>query len=144
MELHLDDKEVLRLTIIKIESYDNGSHDNQTSSIDFAPPEGYAILPEEVGTPETLENYPFGEVTVEDRDGVPTVTSWTPLPIPEPEVPTEREYTADDLLGALLGLEDNPSGGGVIFSRLAALGPELYDALSRTLHRLGLCGEVEA
>ena len=100
------------MTIIKIEPYDNGGHDNQTSSIDFAPPEGYAILPEEVGTPETLENYPFGEVTVEDRDGVPTVTSWTPLPIPEPEVPTEREYTADDLLGALLGLEDNPSGGG--------------------------------
>lgn len=132
------------MTIIKIEPYDNGGHDNQTSSIDFAPPEGYAILPEEVGTPETLENYPFGEVTVEDRDGVPTVTSWTSLPIPEPEAPPEREYTADDLLGALLGLEDNPSGGGVIFSRLAALGPELYDALSLALHRLGLCGEVGA
>lgn len=116
MELHLDDKEVLRLTIIKIEPYDNGGHDNQTSSIDFAPPEGYAVLPEEVGTPETLENYPFGTITVEDRDGVPTVTSWTPLPIPEPEAPAEREHTADDLLRALLrallGLEDNTSGGG--------------------------------
>ena len=42
-------------------------------------------------------------MTVEDRDGVPTVTSWTPLPIPEPEVPTEREYTTEEMIRALLG-----------------------------------------
>ena len=91
------------MTIIKIAPYDNGGHDNQTSSIDFAPPEGYAVLPEEVGTPETLENYPFGEIAVEDREGVPTVTGWTPLPIPEPEAPAEREYPPEETISALLG-----------------------------------------
>lgn len=83
------------MTIIKIEPNDNGSHNNQTSSAPVPLPEGYAVLPESVGTPETLENYPFGEITVEDVDGVPTVTSWTPLPIPdrEPEVGTEPADT---------------------------------------------------
>lgn len=91
------------MTIIKIAPNENGSHDSQTingvTPETFTVPEGYAIIPEEVGTPDTLENYPFGEITVEDRaypygpDEViffPTVTSWSPLPIPEPE-PTEPE-----------------------------------------------------
>lgn len=92
------------MTIIKIEKNDNGSHDNQTmfgvTPEDFPLPEGYAIVPEEVGTPETLENYPFGEITVEDRDGVPTVTSWTPLPIPEPEPQPDPEPTQLDRVEA--------------------------------------------
>lgn len=87
------------MTIIKIVPYENGSHDNQTifgaTPETFPIPEGYAIIPEEVGTTETLENYPFGEITVEDRDGLPTVTSWMPLPIPEPEKP---QYTELQLL----------------------------------------------
>lgn len=73
------------MTIIKIEPNDNGSHDNQTSSASIPLPDGYAVLPEEVGAYDTLENYPFGEITVEEVDGVPTVTGWTPLPMPEPE-----------------------------------------------------------
>ncbi len=87
------------MTIIKITPHDNGAHDNQTTLNGRIPiPEGYAVLPEEVGTPETLENYPFGEITVEDREGVPTVTGWTPLPIPAPE-PAEPAYTDVQLLG---------------------------------------------
>ena len=82
------------MTIIKIKQNGNGSHDNQTIN---------GVTPEALGTPETLENYPFGEITVEDRDGVPTVTSWTPLPIPEPEPQPEERYTAEDLLRALAG-----------------------------------------
>lgn len=91
------------MTIIKIKQNDNGSHDNQTSSADFPVPEGYAIVPEDVGTPETLENYPFGDITVEDRDGVPTVTSWTPLPMPEPEPAPEPAPTMEDVVKTLIG-----------------------------------------
>lgn len=94
------------MTIIKIDPHENGSHDNQTingvTPETFPIPEGYAVLPEEVGTPETLEHYPFGEIIVADRAGVPTVTSWTPLPIPEPEPPPEPGYTAEDMLRALV------------------------------------------
>lgn len=79
------------MTIIKIEKNSNGSHNNQDidniSPEAFLPTEGWALLPKSLGTPKTLENYPFGEITVEDVNGVPTVTSWTPLPIPEPEEP---------------------------------------------------------
>lgn len=84
--------------IIRIYKHDNGGHDNQVSSVDFPVPEGWAIVPEEVGTPETMENYPFGDLTVEDRDGVPTVTNWTPLPVPEPEPGPEPEPTETELL----------------------------------------------
>ena len=69
----------------------------------FPVPDGYAVIPEALGTPETLENYPFGEITIEEIDGIPTVTSWTPLPIPEPEPQPEERYTAEDLLRALAG-----------------------------------------
>lgn len=93
------------MTIIKIDHNFNGSHDNQTIS-DYTPetfpvPEGWAIIPEELGTPDTLENYPFGEITVETVDGVPTVTSWTPLPMPEPDPPPEPEPDTNARLAAL-------------------------------------------
>ena len=93
------------MTIIKIAPNENGSNDNQTTSSVIPVPEGWAVVPEEVGTPETLENYPCGDVTVEVFEDVPTVTSWTPRPIPEPEPGPEPEarYTAEDMLGALLG-----------------------------------------
>ena len=38
---------------------------------------------EYVVTPETLENFPFGDITAEETDGTAAVTSWTPLPMPE-------------------------------------------------------------
>lgn len=94
------------MTIIRIEPHDNGGHDNQTTSAEIPVPEGYAVIPESVGTPDTLENYPFGRITVEEQNGVATVTGWTPLPIPEPEPepePGERTYTEGELLQALLG-----------------------------------------
>lgn len=91
------------MTIVKIAKNDNGSHDNQTSSVDFPVPEGYALLPEEVGTPETLENYPFGEITWELYEDVPTVTGWTPLPIPDPGPEPEPDPTAEDVIKTMLG-----------------------------------------
>lgn len=109
------------MAIIKIISNENGSHTNKSDNMEFPLPDGYAVIPPDVGTPDTLENFPFGEITVEDRDGVPTVTSWTPLPMPDPDpepapAPEER-YTADDMLSALLGgTLARESGGGVISS----------------------------
>ena len=95
------------MTIIKIIPYENGAHDNQTidnaSPETFPIPDGYAIIPGAVGTPETLQNYPFGEITTEILDGIPTVTGWTPLPIPEPGPDPEGSYTADDMINALIG-----------------------------------------
>lgn len=91
------------MTIIKIEKNDNGSHDNQTINGAIPVLEGYAVVPEIVGTPETLENYPFGEVTVETIGDVPTVTSWTPLPMPEPGPEPEPEPTMEDIVKTMLG-----------------------------------------
>ena len=92
------------MTIIKIAPHENGGHDNQTTSAQIPVPEGWAVIPEGLGTPETLGNYPFGEVTVEDREGVPTVTSWTPLPVPEPKPlePGEQGYSTEDMITALV------------------------------------------
>ena len=88
----------MTMTIIRIEKSENGSHKNRTlpgkTPKNYPIPEGYALIPAELGTPDTLENFPFGDITVEDRDGIPTVTSWTPLPVPEPE-PTERDTGPD-------------------------------------------------
>lgn len=95
------------MTIIKIEALPNGAHENQTINGVLDPiQEGWAVIPEMLGTPETLEHYPFGEITVEDVDGVPTVTGWTPGKIPEPEPgpAPEPEPTAEEILNVLLGV----------------------------------------
>lgn len=92
------------MTIIKIEPNENGSHDNNTiigaTSEIFPVPEGWAVVPKELGTPETLENYPFAGVTVETISDVPMVTSWTPLPIPETEPEPEPWPTQLDRVEA--------------------------------------------
>ena len=90
----------LRMKIIKIESNGNGSHNNQTingsDSATFPVPDGWAILPDGIETP----NFPFGEVTV-DNQTPPFVTSWTPLPIPEPEPEPDPAPTTEDRVAAL-------------------------------------------
>lgn len=95
------------MLIIKIQPNDNGSHDNQNGSVML---DGWAVIPPEVGTMETLENFPFGDITVEEVNGVPTVTSWTPLPMPDPEPEPEPEPsdepTADELLKILAGVSE--------------------------------------
>lgn len=66
--------------IIEIKALENGGHRNQTGNFTIIP-EGYAVIPDDMETPK----FPFGEVTVEEINGVMTVTSWTPGVIPEPE-----------------------------------------------------------
>lgn len=72
------------MRIIEIEALENGAHRNQTG--DFASiPEGWAVIPNSLETP----NFPFGEITVEEINGVMKVTSWTAGTMPEIETPEE-------------------------------------------------------
>ena len=57
--------------IIQIEPNENGSHNQQTCNIPFFPPEGWAMIPDDVVIPE---EYPF--VFLEAAEGI--VTSMTP------------------------------------------------------------------
>lgn len=65
--------------MVEISPLENGAHRNQTRH--GALPEGWAIIPPGM----VCENFPFGDVSAEEIDGVLTVTSWTPLPMPELE-----------------------------------------------------------
>ena len=71
---------------IEIAALENGAHRNQTGGLP-TPPDGWALIPPGM----ECENFPFGEVTAEEVNGVMTVTSWTPGVIPEPEEPEQPE-----------------------------------------------------
>lgn len=79
------------MIMIEIAPLSNGAHRNQTALQKI--PYGWAIIPSDM----LCENFPFGEVTAEDVNGVMTVTEWKPLPIPAPEVhePTVEEQIAE-------------------------------------------------
>ena len=77
------------MIMLKIESLDNGAHENQTYH--GVLPDGWAILPNDMELP----NFPFGEVTAEEIDGIMTVTSWTAGEMPEPEPEPEPEVEPD-------------------------------------------------
>lgn len=90
------------MRIIKIVALDNGGHLNQTSNDIIPIPDGWALIPDDVKTP----NFPYGDITVKDIYGTMTVTSWTPRPIPEPEPVPEPEPSANELLDILLGVTE--------------------------------------
>ena len=89
------------MRLIKIEKFENGAHDNQTVNGDINIPRGWAVIPEEMETP----NFPFGDLTAEDIDGDMTVTSWTPGVIPEVP-PIEKAPTVEEILNAMLGVSE--------------------------------------
>lgn len=78
------------MRMIEIAALDNGAHRNQT--FHGVLPEGWAVIPNDMDTP----NFPFGEITVEDVNGIPTVTSWIPGVMPEPEPEPEQPEEADN------------------------------------------------
>lgn len=115
------------MRLIEIKTLENGSHRNQTTNTTMSLPEGWAVIPEDMETP----NFPFGEVEVKDEDvmGVTTievveeingesitkieeievvvgtikvVTKWTPGTLPEPKPLPEAEPTAEDDIDAML------------------------------------------
>lgn len=84
------------MRIIEIAALDNGAHNNQTTIGTIPVPDGWAIIPEGMETP----NFPFGDITVDDQTP-PVVTSWTPLPIPEPEPAPDLAPTTEDRVATL-------------------------------------------
>lgn len=93
------------MRLIEIKKLDNGSHRNQTVENLSKIPTGWAVIPEDMIT----DNFPFGDLTAEEIDGVMTVTSWTPGVIPEtdPEpTNTETEPTDTEILNTLLGVTE--------------------------------------
>ena len=89
--------------IVEIAALENGAHRNQTGNLPVIPV-GWAVIPDDM----ECENFPFGEVTTEEIDGVMTVTRWTAGEIPpvEPEPEVEEEPTSDELLDILLGVSE--------------------------------------
>lgn len=88
------------MKMLKIAALPNGAHINQDYHGKL--PEGWAVVPADI---EMLENFPFGEVEVEEIDGVPTVVKWTPGTLPEPDQGTEQTAepapTLDDRVATL-------------------------------------------
>lgn len=75
------------MKMIEIATLDNGAHRNQTFNGSL--PDGWAIVPTDLET----ANFPFGEVTIKEIDGLMTVTEWTPGTIPEPDEPEQEPET---------------------------------------------------
>lgn len=65
------------MRMVEISALENGAHSNLTSN-SIALPDGWAVIPDDMETP----NFPFGEVTAEEIEGVMTVTGWTAGIIP--------------------------------------------------------------
>ena len=65
------------MKIIEISSLPNGGHRNLNGTFTNIP-DGWAVIPDDMETP----NFPFGEVTAGDIDGVMTVTKWVAGEIP--------------------------------------------------------------
>ena len=94
------------MRIIEIEALSNGAHRNQSGE-NTSLLEGYAVIPDDMETP----NFPFGEIEVEEIDGVMTVTSWVAGTIPEAEEPEKpvsevEQLRADvDYIAVMTGVE---------------------------------------
>lgn len=89
------------MKIIEILKNKNGSHDNITAGYLDDVPKGWAVIPDNMETP----NFPFGDVEAEEIDGVMTVTRWAAGVTPEPK-PIQKQgesVTAEDIINALTG-----------------------------------------
>lgn len=91
------------MRLVKIAASDNGAHENQTTNAKIPVPAGWAVIPDGM----ELLNFPFGELTAEEIDGVMTVTGWKPGVKPEPAPAPDPEPSAEELLDILLGGADS-------------------------------------
>jgi hypothetical protein len=79
------------MNIIKIESLENGAHDNaQNISFVF---DGWAVIPDSIAVPST---FPFVDITV-DNSVPPVVLTMEAGTVPEPD-PVTPEISAEDTL----------------------------------------------
>lgn len=86
------------MRIIEINSLENGAHRNQTGPLSVVP-DGWALIPDTMSIPDT---FPFVNITVEN--GI--VTSMTAGTVPEPEPEPTPEPSVDEILDALLGVDE--------------------------------------
>lgn len=77
------------MVIIEIKALENGAHRNQTVMGSVPPPDGWAVIPEDMEIPET---FPF--VNVEATNGVVTAMTAGTVPVPEPK--PEPEPTVNE------------------------------------------------
>lgn len=90
------------MRIIRIKTNKIGGHSCMTVPNLTQLPVGWAVLPDNIETP----NFPYGNITVKTRCGVPTVIGWTPKRIPKREPVPDPEPTADELMDTLLGVTE--------------------------------------
>lgn len=83
------------MRIVEIKALPNGGHRNQGWN-GGAIPVGWAVIPDGMKTP----NFPFGEITVKEINGVMTVTGWKAGTIPETSE-REKPITTEERLAAL-------------------------------------------
>ena len=88
------------MKIIELSALPNGAHRNMDSSALSAPPEGWAMIPEEMALPDT---YPFVGVEAEEIDGILTVTALTPGTMPEPDLERLRAGKEAEISAACNG-----------------------------------------
>ena len=101
---------------IEIAALSNGAHRNQTGLSVL--PDGWAVIPDDM----VCENFPFGEVTAAEIDGVMTVTSWIPGTMPEPEpAPDPEPETPTDLETRVAALEADAKQASLDRAALALL-----------------------
>lgn len=106
--------------IIEISAHENGSHRNQ--EYNGAIPSdwnGVAFIREDV---TTLENFPFGTPTVEEINGVMTVTAWEAGEIPEPEPMPEPEQGDSTIEERVTALENAIAEGLALYEEDMANG----------------------
>ena len=85
------------MRIVEIKALENGSHRNQTIDGMMTVPDGFAVIPDDIETP----NFPFGEIEVEEIDGIMTVTKWKAGEIPEPEPEITVRVSQEERIVAL-------------------------------------------
>lgn len=94
------------MKIIELSTLENGAHRNMDSYAWLEPPEGWAMIPEEIELPNT---FPFVGVEAEEMGGVMTVTALTPGTMPEPDLePIKAQRIAQSKVDLAAYLEDHP------------------------------------
>lgn len=84
------------MRLIEIKPLNNGAHRNQTIDVLSVIPEGWAVVPDDMETP----NFPFGKITTKEINNVMTVTNWTAGSIPEAKENIEEPVSEIDRLRA--------------------------------------------
>lgn len=90
------------MRLIKIKASKSGGHFAYTIDHISKIPEGWAVIPDDMETP----NFPYGEITVEEVDGVMVVTKWVATDKPVAEE-TPKEPSATEIIDTLLGVTGN-------------------------------------